>query len=136
MLLSCLHVEHAREPARGRDPARVDEAVEEAGLDVERAARVVRDVVVLEVVRDEVEGLAVVRDLGVEPGEVEAVEDVVLLDLAEVLVPLRGQEPRDPLQAGAVSCHVRGLEQGGGRTELGAGQMASDERCAACTHFE
>jgi hypothetical protein len=36
-------------------------------------------------------------DLGVEAGEVEAVENVVLLDLAKVFVALGGQEPRDPL---------------------------------------
>ena len=40
------------------------------------------------IVGDEIEGLGVIGDLGVEPGEVEAVEDVVLLDFAKVLVPL------------------------------------------------
>jgi hypothetical protein len=35
----------------------------------------------------EVEGILVVLHLGVQPGEVEAVGQVLLVDLAEVLVP-------------------------------------------------
>ena len=37
----------------------------------------------------EVEGILVVLNLGVQPGEVEAVGQVLLVDLAEVLVPPR-----------------------------------------------
>jgi hypothetical protein len=32
-------------------------------------------------------------DFGVETGEVEAVEDVLFVDFAEVFVPFRGEEP-------------------------------------------
>lgn len=54
-------VEHLLEAAGGEDPACVDEAVEEAGLDVESRAEVILEVFV-EVVGDEVEGLGVVLD--------------------------------------------------------------------------
>lgn len=40
-----------------------------------------------EIVSDEIEGLGVIGDLGVEAGEVEAIENVVFFDLAKVFVP-------------------------------------------------
>ena len=46
-----------------------------------------------QVVRDHIQRLRVMLHLRVQAGEVEPVEDVVLLDLAEVLVAFGGQEP-------------------------------------------
>ena len=36
-------------------------------------------------------------DVGVQTGEVEAVENVVLFDLTKIFVALRREEPRNPL---------------------------------------
>ena len=41
-----------------------------------------------EIISDEVEGLGVVLDLGVEAGKVEPVEDVILFYFAKVLISL------------------------------------------------
>jgi hypothetical protein len=49
-----------------------------------------------EVIGDEVEGLRVVLDFGVEAGEVEPVKNVVLFYFAKVLVSLGREEPRNP----------------------------------------
>lgn len=65
-------------------------------MDVEPRAEVILEVFV-EVVGDEVEGLGVVLDFGVQACEVEAIEDVVFFDFAKVFVPLGGKEPGDPL---------------------------------------
>ena len=47
-------------------------------------------------VGDELKRAGVALDLGVEAGEVEPVDDVFVIDLAEVLVALGREEPRDP----------------------------------------
>ena len=52
-----------------------------------------------EIVCDQVEGLVVVGNFGVQTGEVEAVENIFLLDFTEVLIALRREEPRDPLRS-------------------------------------
>lgn len=41
-----------------------------------------------EVIGDKIEGRSVMLNLGIKAGQVEAIENVVLLDLAEVLVAL------------------------------------------------
>lgn len=46
----------------------------------------------VEDIRDEVEGVLVVLDLGVEPGQVEPIGDVVLVDFAKVFIASRGDE--------------------------------------------
>lgn len=50
-------------------------------------------------------------DIGIQACEVEAVEDVVFFDFAEVLVAFRGQEPRDPLLlcVKTATCRVLGI---------------------------
>lgn len=47
-------------------------------------------------VGDDVERLRVMMYLAVEAGEIEAIEYVFFVDLAEVLVALGRQEPSDP----------------------------------------
>lgn len=59
-----------------------------------------------QIIRDKIEGLGVILDLAVKSREVEAVEDEVLLDLAEVLVALARQEPRDPLTGQISLLHI------------------------------
>jgi hypothetical protein len=87
----------------------VDKAVQQPRLNIERTSQLVLVVFVCapllephtrpevaprtEVVCDEVECLRVVLHLRVQAGQVEAVEDVVLLDLAEVFIALGRQEP-------------------------------------------
>jgi len=41
-----------------------------------------------EVIGDKIEGRSVMLNLSIEAGQVEAIENVILLDLAEVLVSL------------------------------------------------
>jgi hypothetical protein len=41
--------------------------------------------------------LGVVGNFGVKAGKVKAIKDIVLLNLAKVLISLRGKEPRYPL---------------------------------------
>lgn len=48
------------------------------------------------IVVQDLEGLLVVRNLEAEPGQVKLVVDVVLVDVAKVLVPLKPEEPVDP----------------------------------------
>ena len=47
-------------------------------------------------VEDHVQRLSVVRDLLVQPGQVELVLDVILVNLAEKLISPESTEPRDP----------------------------------------
>jgi len=47
-------------------------------------------------VQDHVQGLPVVGDLLIQPSQVELVLNVVLIHLAEELVPTQPTEPRDP----------------------------------------
>jgi hypothetical protein len=49
-----------------------------------------------EIISDEVQGLCVVLDFGIEASEVEAIEDVILLDFTKILVSLGGKEPGYP----------------------------------------
>lgn len=49
------------------------------------------------VVSDQVQSLRVVLDLRVQSSQVEAVQDVLLVDLAKVFVALGAQEPVDPV---------------------------------------
>ena len=42
--------------------------------------------------------MGIVGDLRVKASQIEAIKDVLFLDLAEVLISLRRQEPRDPLE--------------------------------------
>ena len=41
--------------------------------------------------------MGIMLNIGVQAGKIEAVENVVLFDFAEVLVAFGRQEPRDPL---------------------------------------
>lgn len=50
------------------------------------------------VVRDEVQCLRIIRHFCVEACEVEPVEDILLFDLAEVLVSFGRKKPGNPLQ--------------------------------------
>jgi len=51
-----------------------------------------------EVIRDQVQSLRVVRDLCVQSGEIEPVQDVILFYFAKVFVAFRRKEPGDPLR--------------------------------------
>ena|SRR3569833_124762 len=79
---------HFREAARGDDVPRVDEAVQVASRLLYRLAHVIVAVEV-EDIRDEVESILIVLDFRVQAGEIEAVGEVVLVDLAEILVAPR-----------------------------------------------
>ena len=50
------------------------------------------------VICDQVKSLRVVGNFRVEARQIEAVEDVFFLDLAEVLVSFGGKKPRNPLR--------------------------------------
>ena len=50
-----------------------------------------------EVIRDQVQSLRVVRNLCVQSGEIEPVQDVILFYFAKVFVALRRKKPGDPL---------------------------------------
>lgn len=65
----------------------------------------------VEDVGDEIEGILVVLDLGVESREVEAVGQVLLVDLAKVLVAAR----RDKLARVSLACRQRRPRRGRGR---------------------
>jgi hypothetical protein len=41
-----------------------------------------------EIIGNQVKGLGVVLDFGIEASEVEAIEDIILLHFAKILVPL------------------------------------------------
>jgi hypothetical protein len=84
-------LEHFCQAPRCDDVARVHEAVEVPRRLLDGLAHVVVAVEV-EDVGHEVEGILVVLDLGVEAREVEAVGEVLFVDLAEVLVAARGDE--------------------------------------------
>ena len=81
-------LEHLGQPARCQDPARVDQAVQKPRLDLETCANLLRELV-LEVVRDQVERLRIVLDLGIQACKIEPVQDVVVVDFAEVLIATR-----------------------------------------------
>ena len=76
---------HLRQTSRGDNVARVNKAVEMAGRLFDCFAHVVFTVKV-EDVCDEIESILVVLNLGVETSEIETVCQVLLVDLAEVLV--------------------------------------------------
>jgi hypothetical protein len=80
---------HLLQPARRHDEARVHEPVQVPRRLLNLLAHLV---VALDVehVGDELERVLVVLDLGVEPRQVEPVRQVVLVDVAEVLVAPSG----------------------------------------------
>ena len=49
------------------------------------------------IVRDQVKSLRIVGDFGVQPRQIEAIENVFLLNFTKVFVTLGRKEPRDPL---------------------------------------
>ena len=49
-----------------------------------------------EIIGNEVEGLRVVLDFGIETGEIEPVENVVIFYFAKVLIALGREEPGYP----------------------------------------
>lgn len=51
-------------------------------------------------------------DLRVQPSQVKPVKYVVLLDLAEIFVPLGGQEPRYPLKVNRADATRAAFVQG------------------------
>jgi len=76
----------------GRDDvAGVDETVEMARRFLYRLSHVIV-AVEIEHVGDQVKGILVVLDLGVEAREVKAIRKIVFVDLAEVLVAARRDE--------------------------------------------
>ncbi|KAI4141541.1 MAG: hypothetical protein LQ341_003499 [Variospora aurantia] len=76
---------HFAQSSRGGDVARVHQSVEVAGRLLDLLPHVVIAVKV-EDIGDKVEGVLVVLDVGVEAGEVEAVGQILLVNLAEVFV--------------------------------------------------
>ena len=76
---------HLCQAPRRDDVARVDETIQMPGRLFYRLAHLVVAIEV-EDVRNEVERILVVLDLGVEAREVEAVREVLFVDLAKVLV--------------------------------------------------
>ena len=42
--------------------------------------------------------MGIVGNLGIEAGQIEAIEDVLFFDFTKVLVALRRQKPGDPLK--------------------------------------
>lgn len=79
-------VYHLRQPSCRHYVACVYQAVEVPRRLLDLLAHLIVAVEVEDVCH-EVEGILVVLHLGVQPGEVEAVGQVLLVDLAEVLVP-------------------------------------------------
>ena len=51
------------------------------------------------VIRDQVQGLRVVCDFGVQSGEIEPIQDVILFYFAKVFVAFRRKKPGDPLRS-------------------------------------
>lgn len=82
---------HLGQTARGNDVSSVDESVEVPGRLLDRLAHFIVAVQV-EDIGDEVQGILVVLDLGVEPRQVEAVRQVVFVYFAKVLVAARRYE--------------------------------------------
>ncbi|KAI0567555.1 casein kinase 2 beta polypeptide [Gracilaria domingensis] len=88
---------HGVHAVGGEDVARVDEAVERLGGDLDELLLALVELAVGDVdVEDGVERVVVVGDLRGQAGEVEVVVDKVLLDLAEELVALELREPGNP----------------------------------------
>ena len=83
---------------------------------------------------DQIERGGVVLHLGVEAGEVEAIEDVVLVDLAEVLVALCAEKPGDPAVGGVVGRVGGELLHCCARQEVSAGAWRR-EREKGTTHW-
>jgi hypothetical protein len=71
----------------------------------------------VEDVGHEIEGILVVLNLGVQPSKIEAIGQVLFIDLAEVLVPPR----RDELARVSLDSSLQGPDtgsgSGGGRTQ-------------------
>jgi len=51
---------------------------------------------ITERVRDQFQRIIIVMDLGIKVSEVESISDILLVNLAEVLIPLAAQEPGHP----------------------------------------
>lgn len=84
-------IDHLRESPSRHDVARVNKAVKVPGRFLDCLAHLIVAVEV-EDVGDEVKCVLVVLDLGVESSQVEPVGEVVLVDLAEVLISSRRYE--------------------------------------------
>lgn len=76
---------HPREATRSNDVSSVDQAVEVAGGLLDRVPHLLVTVD-FEGVRDQVQGMLVVLDFRIQPGQVEAIQNVVFVNLAEVFV--------------------------------------------------
>ena len=76
---------HLRQTSGRYNVPRVDQAVQVAGAAFDLLAHVVVDFHI-EDIGDEIEGMLVVVDVRVKAGEVEAVGEIVFVDLAEVFV--------------------------------------------------
>lgn len=87
--------EHLGQAASGDDVACMYEAVEQLCLRFDRVANRFREIA-FQRVGDEIKRMWVVLHFSIETCEVEAVEDVVFVDLAKVLVALCREEPGDP----------------------------------------
>jgi hypothetical protein len=102
----------------------VHQAVEVPSGLLNRLAHVIF-AVEIEDVGDEVEGVLVVVDFGVEAGEVEAVGQVLFVDLAEVLVAAGGYElQRDQLSVRLIFGESR--NQDTVSVQIGVGCRLSD----------
>lgn len=84
---------HSRESARRDDVPGVNKAVQMPRRLLDGVAHLIVAVDV-EGVRHQVQRVLVVLDLGVKARQVEAVHDVVLVDLAKVFVAAGGEELR------------------------------------------
>jgi hypothetical protein len=71
----------------------------------------------VEDVGHEVEGILVVLNLGVQPSKIEAIGQVLFVDLAEVLVPPRRNELARVSLDGDSGMQGPGTGAGGGRTQ-------------------
>jgi len=90
-------VEHGRHASASENEASVDEPVEHLRSRLHKWLLVLGDLVVLIIeVQDHVHGILVVWNLGAQPGEIEVILDVILINLHEEFVPLQMAKPLYP----------------------------------------
>ena len=92
---------HFGESSRCEEEAGMDETVQVScgslNLVPERRLKVLVIVVCVEGVRNELIGLLVVRDLGIQPSEIKTVGNVLLVNFTKELVALEREEPLPPV---------------------------------------
>lgn len=88
--------QHFCESVSSDDKSGVDQAIQVASRLFDNIAHLLVQVLI-KIVGDQVQSLRVVLDLRVQSSQVEAVQDVLLVDLAKVFIALGAQEPVDPV---------------------------------------